>query len=1307
MHRPIRMRAAGIAAACAAAFGLTAVAPAQAAPGASGGAPQSTGAYQAAACAVPLPASERRTGVPYATCDLMGVTDSHGRLAANASTPPAGAVDPSDLRAAYHLPAGGAGRTVAIVDAGGYATAEEDLGVFRGTYGLSACTTANGCFTKLDQDGGNNLPPENASWSVETALDLDAVSAACPDCRIVLVEADSAGLDDLGKAVDTAAALHPAAISNSYGVAGEFSGAAAYDHYYDHPGVAVTASTGDYGNVVNWPASNPNVVAVGGTTLTRDTGTARGWTESAWNSGGAGCSAVEAKPAYQQALDTGCANRAIGDISADADPATGLGIYNSTAAGGWEQVGGTSLSSPLVAAMYALAGTPTPGTYPVTYPYADTDAADLTDVTAGSDGRCGDQLCTARAGWDGPTGLGTPAGVGALRQGPHGLVTGTVRGAGRGTVAGPLGGAAVTATDAEGRAWTTTTDASGGFTLAPAAGGYTLTVVRFGYAKATAALKVTVGRTVKESVTLHALPSHVVSGTVTDASGHGWPLAAAITVDGYPGGAVDTDPVTGRYAVRLPDDATYTLHASATLPGYRAAGGSVAVGARDMTHDVSLAVDSDTCTAPGYRFDYAGSTTGFEGWDGAAPQGGWTVTDDSGSGVTWRFDDPAGQGNDTGGTGGFAEVDSHDAGNDTHETTSLVSPPLDLSGDSAPVVTFANSFTSPLYNSNAYVEVSVDGGASWAPVWHMSRTVARGPEVVAIPQAAGKSGVRIRFRYDAVHSWWWKVDDVFVGNRSCDPTAGGLVAGAVDDANTGAPLSGATVSLAGTPAATTAGGGYELFAPASAADRAGRTTLGVTDGAWTPSTAQVAVARDRVTRKDWSLGAGRISVSGGDLRLTQPLGRSTTRTVTLRNTGTAPVHVVLGPQEGSYTPDSRPGDPGDLGTGAPVRHAGGDFTPGPLLSGAAHEAAAPAGRAAAATVPGATSWTPADPLPTPAEDSGAVTLDGKVYVFGGTDGSSALAKASVHDPVTGGWQRLANMPESLEKPGVEAIGGAIYVVGGWNGAGNASAAVYRYDPAHDAWSSAAPLPSAAVAGGTAVLGGRLYVVAGCGGNCAPASQATYVYDPRADAWSRAADYPVTDAWLSCGAAGGQIVCAGGTDPLTNEESAATYAFDPLTGAWTAKADLPYPVWGMASASAGGRLQLVGGVSGGQLTNQAEEYDPATGSWSALPAAGQLVYRGSGACGLYVVGGADAGNEPVTGVEQLPGYDDCGSSGTAAWLSAPHTVTVAPGAVVRVRVTLDAAEVDRAGVYTSGLTVGTDSPYAVPALAATMRVTGRR
>jgi subtilase family serine protease len=227
MHRRIRTWAAGLAVVCTAAFGMTAVTPAQAAPDGSDDAPRSTVGFQPAGCAVPVPASERKRDVPYVTCDLVGATDRHGVLAADSSAPPATALTPKDLRAAYDLPTGGSGETVAIVDAGGYATAEADLAVFRHTYGLPACTTANGCFTKLDQSGGHNFPAEDSGWSLETALDLDAVSSACPDCRILLVEADSAAVDDLGQAADIAAAHHPVAISNSYGVAGEGNFAAA------------------------------------------------------------------------------------------------------------------------------------------------------------------------------------------------------------------------------------------------------------------------------------------------------------------------------------------------------------------------------------------------------------------------------------------------------------------------------------------------------------------------------------------------------------------------------------------------------------------------------------------------------------------------------------------------------------------------------------------------------------------------------------------------------------------------------------------------------------------------------------------------------------------------------------------------------------------------------------------------------------------------------------------------------------------------------------------------------------------------
>lgn len=336
---------------------------------------------------------------------------------------------PADIQSAYHL-AGltSGGKTVAIVDAMDAPTAEADLAKFRSTRGLAPCTSASGCFRKVNENGqAAPLPAGDYGWAEEISLDLDAVSSTCPDCRILLVEASSADTTPLMTAVDTAAATPGVvAISNSYG-GPEDATITAADPHLNHPGIAVTASSGDSGYGVSWPASSPYVTAVGGTTLSKAAGTTRGWSESVWSGSGSGCSTIEAKPAWQ--LDSGCAKRTVADVAADADPNTGLGIYDTynscgssglcdllialglaQGADGWAQVGGTSLSSPVIASVYALAGNPvTSGSYPYAHP------GSLNDVTSGSNGSCGGTyLCTGVAGYDGPTGLGTPNGVGSF-----------------------------------------------------------------------------------------------------------------------------------------------------------------------------------------------------------------------------------------------------------------------------------------------------------------------------------------------------------------------------------------------------------------------------------------------------------------------------------------------------------------------------------------------------------------------------------------------------------------------------------------------------------------------------------------------------------------------------------------------------------------------------------------------------------------------------------------------------------------------------------------------------------------------------
>ncbi|HEV2346712.1 MAG TPA: S53 family peptidase [Actinocrinis sp.] len=407
-----------------------------------------TGPAQAAAVpasAVPKPFG-CNVAAPAGVMHCMGYTAKRaGRTAAmtagpaTTGSPTSVGYVPSQLRSAYKLTAvGSAAETVAIVDAFDNPNAASDLATYRSAYGLPACTVANGCFKKVNEQGSTSpLPSTDYGWAEEESLDVDMVSAICPDCHILLVEASSATTTDLAAAENAAAAAPGVvSVSNSWGGA-ESSSQTSADSAFNHPGVAITASAGDSGYGTSWPATSPYVTAVGGTSLSTASN-ARGWTESVWSTSstegtGAGCSSVEAKPSWQAALSlpAGCNNRIDNDVSAVADPATGVAVYDTynscgtgsfcdfllalgfaTGADGWVQVGGTSASSPIIASVYALAGNASTVNYG-SYPYSHTSA--LFDVTSGSLGSCSPAyLCTAETGYDGPTGLGTPNGTGAF-----------------------------------------------------------------------------------------------------------------------------------------------------------------------------------------------------------------------------------------------------------------------------------------------------------------------------------------------------------------------------------------------------------------------------------------------------------------------------------------------------------------------------------------------------------------------------------------------------------------------------------------------------------------------------------------------------------------------------------------------------------------------------------------------------------------------------------------------------------------------------------------------------------------------------
>jgi len=340
----------------------------------------------------------------------------------------------ADLQAAYGLTAAaqsnGAGSTVAIVAAYDNPNAYKDLAQYRVAEGLppiSACapseiaTSGTPCFAKVNQSGvAGSYPEANSGWAKEISLDVDAVSAICPRCNILLVEASSNRIADLGIAAATAAGFAPVAIGNSYGTP-EFAAEDSFAQtYYSPPGIAVTASSGNSGYGVQFPAASSGVIAVGGTSLRLQNSA---WTQTAWSGAGSGCSAYIPKPSWQH--DTGCSRRTVADVAAVADPNTGLRVYDTFSGAGWLVMGGTSASAQIIAGVYGLIGrgaSNAGGLYGGgSIPFGSPNPQ-LADVTSGSNGTCTGgrgrlatpelaYLCTGITGYDGPTGMGTPRGI--------------------------------------------------------------------------------------------------------------------------------------------------------------------------------------------------------------------------------------------------------------------------------------------------------------------------------------------------------------------------------------------------------------------------------------------------------------------------------------------------------------------------------------------------------------------------------------------------------------------------------------------------------------------------------------------------------------------------------------------------------------------------------------------------------------------------------------------------------------------------------------------------------------------------------
>ena len=880
--------------------------------------------------------------------------------------------------------------------------------------------------------------------------------------------------------------------------------------------------------------------------------------------------------------------------------------------------------------------------------------------------------------------------------GPQGILSGTVSASG----GGPIANAAIQATASVTETGGTTSAANGSYSMNLLVGTYVVTATAYGYLPQTANnVVIDANTTTVQNFTLTAAPAYTVSGTVRDGL-TGWPLYAKITIDGYPGAPIWTDPATGQYSLALVAGTTYNFNVATFSSGYVGTSRSIGPLTADQVENFDLYADQTICTAPGYYLNVIGVNEPF---DATTAPAGWTSTNNGGT-CSWVFNNPGGRSNLTGGSGNFAIADSDACGSGTTMSTTLTSPAFDVSSLSTVNMEFKYDYYNLSSSEVAAVDISADNGTTWTNLfsWNSSH---RGPATYSQDVSSligGATQAKLRWRYGAPGwDWWWELDDVFVGQKQCLPRYGGLVVGSVSDGNSSTGLLNAKVeNQAGfhtltvdTPADPAEPAGfYTLFSPA------GTQVFTATKSQYGPSVANVSVPLSGTVRQDFTLYSGHLSYTPAAIDVTFMSGMSTTLPVTVSNTGLASAHFEIQESDQGGVPYI------PTGTRPP-------FKPRVSAYSAPEEVNTSLIKPLATGPVVPNTWGTGASIPTGARyRSAGTTCDGKdLYVFGGQNASAVTLNESwKYDSAANTWTALAAMPTSLMSMEAECYQGMIYLVGGYTGSAHTNSFLI-YNTATNTWTSSTwPATRTPM---TAIYGTTLYAF---GGNPGPSSEVR-AYDILAGTWSSAlAAMPTASTYGAAVTAGNYIFVVGGASAAALDT---VQRYDPVANTWATGPALPNGRMNPTTAWYGNRLYVAGGGgSGGDIWTSYSDtyyYDLTTwpgGSWTnqgeTIPTP---VLATANACinnRIYAATGTSAASYYAI-LQYLDDGQTChvgGASVNVPWISeVPISATVAAAGSQLVNVTVDSASV-APGIYRAALKFDNDTPYPLPNLPVTMTVT---